>query len=123
VNGVAVLRALGIGKRYETWSWFMFWLVICVCGDQFVKLMSLEGPPVPVYSTQFNDGSKGVAPATAVGLTGASGAVVVEPELASAAGGLPKTGAFTIEDIRRTVDIAIEVSRVTFVFILVLHST
>jgi hypothetical protein len=87
--------------------------------------MSLEGPPVPVYSTQFNDGSKGVAPATAVGLTGARGAVGIPLEAADAAElfWMPKTGAFTNEDTRRTVDIAIEVSRVTFVFILVLHST
>jgi hypothetical protein len=123
VNGVAALRALGIGKRYETWSWFMFWLVICVCGDQFVKLMSLEGPPVPVYSSQFNEASKGVAPGTAVELTGARGAVGTGLESAAVAEPfwMPKTGAFTIEDIRRTVDIAIEVSRVAFVFILTLH--
>src|SRR5713226_7917701 len=102
----------------------MFWLVICVWGDQFVKLMSLEGPPVPVYSSQFNDASKGAAPGTAVELTGARGAVGIGLESAAAAAELfwmPKTGAFTIEDIRRTVDIAIEVSRLAFVFILVLH--
>jgi hypothetical protein len=45
---------------------------------------------------------------------------VLEPEFEGAARGLPKTGAFTIEDIRRTVDIAIEVSRLALVFILVL---
>src|SRR5438105_15888929 len=85
--------------------------------------VSLGGPPVPVCSTQFNDGSKGVAPATVAGLTGARGAVGIGLEAADAAElfWMPKTGALTREDIRRTVDIAIEVSRVTFVFILVPH--
>jgi hypothetical protein len=101
----------------------MFWFVICVCGDQFVFINSLAGPPVPVYSSQFNDGSKGVAPATTVGVTGARGAVGIELEPAAAAELflVPKTGALSIEDIRRTVDIAIEVRRVAFVFILILQ--
>jgi len=88
-----------------------------------VFIISPAGPPVPVYSSQFNDGSKGVAPATTDGLTGARGAVGIELESATGAELflVPKTGTFSMEDIRRTVDIAIEVSRVAFVFILILR--
>ena len=36
---------------------------------------------------------------------------------------MPNTGEFTIDDISRTVEIAIEDSRVAFVFILILQET
>jgi len=77
-----------------------------------------------VYSVQSNDELYGVAPGRIVGATGANGAVVRTDELVEAAAELllmPNTGEFTIDDIRRTVDIAIEVSRVAFVFILILQ--
>jgi len=77
-----------------------------------------------VYSVQSSDELYGVAPGKIVGATGANGA----DEIGELVDGfeellMPNTGEFTIEDISRTVDIAIEVSRVAFVFILVLQET
>jgi ABC-type Na+ transport system ATPase subunit NatA len=81
-------------------------------------------PATPVYSVQSNDELYGVAPGKIVGATGANGADVTA-ELADGVERLlmPNTGELTIDDIRRTVDTAIEVSRVAFVFILVLQET
>ena len=121
MNAVAELSALGIGKMYETCKALTLLAVIWVCGDQPMFIVPLPGPPIPVYSSQSNDELYAAAPATAEGATGARGAVGIDVELGEAAElpEIPKIGELTIEDIRRTVDIAIEVSRVVFVFILV----
>ena len=72
----------------------------------------------PVYSVQSKDELYAVAPGKIVGATGANGALVRD-ELAAAGAlllSIPNTGEFTMLDINRTVEIAIDESRVAFVF-------